>query len=383
MKKLIFSGVAIFSVVAFNACKKSETLASVDPVPQSAVTNIYLAGSELNAAGTFDIAKYWKNGVATSLTDGTKEAGVTSIFVSGNDIYVLVEETTQPQGPNTATVAVAKYFKNGVPTTLQASNPRVSKLVVLANDVYVSGYEYPLSGANTPRVPKYWKNGIPITLPNGNSNIVGYVSSMCISGNDIYVCGTGYNLAGVGIVKYWKNGVPFDLPNGTKTTYARDIFVSGTDVYVVGDEHDNSVSIYNSKVKYWKNGISTDVTDGNLRAFASTIFVTGTDVYVGYNEDNLGNTTQAPIIGSCKYWKNGVVTNIQTGGITTVVGNSTSSSTPYLSGLFVLNGDLYSCGYSPNSSTNINDYNSYWKNTTGYKLTGNGINIGSIFITNQ
>ena len=43
---------------------------------------MYIVGYEGN------VAKYWKNGVATSLTDGIKSTDATDIFVSGNDVYV-------------------------------------------------------------------------------------------------------------------------------------------------------------------------------------------------------------------------------------------------------------------------------------------------------
>jgi hypothetical protein len=41
--------------------------------------NVYVAGYEYN--GTERVAKYWKNGQAVALTDGTNGAGATSIFV--------------------------------------------------------------------------------------------------------------------------------------------------------------------------------------------------------------------------------------------------------------------------------------------------------------
>ncbi|MEP6467993.1 MAG: hypothetical protein ABJB05_16900, partial [Parafilimonas sp.] len=41
--------------------------------------DVYLGGTEYN--GSRYVAKVWKNGIATNLTDGSKNAGVSSVFV--------------------------------------------------------------------------------------------------------------------------------------------------------------------------------------------------------------------------------------------------------------------------------------------------------------
>ncbi len=69
MKKLF---TLLLITFAFSACNES--------VPEKKVaTAVYVAGREGN------VAKYWKNGVATSLTDGVNLATAKSIFVSGQD----------------------------------------------------------------------------------------------------------------------------------------------------------------------------------------------------------------------------------------------------------------------------------------------------------
>ncbi len=72
-------------------------------------TDVYVAGNESN--GTKDVAKVWKNGVATSLSNGANDARANSVYVSGTDVYVAGYESN-------GTKSVAKVWKNGVATSL-------------------------------------------------------------------------------------------------------------------------------------------------------------------------------------------------------------------------------------------------------------------------
>ena len=65
--------IIVFCLVIFLSCSKSSD--SVDSV------NVYVAGYEYTAFTI--VAKYWKNGNAISLTDGSNVALAYSIFVSG------------------------------------------------------------------------------------------------------------------------------------------------------------------------------------------------------------------------------------------------------------------------------------------------------------
>jgi hypothetical protein len=47
------------------------------------------------------------------------------------------------------------------------------------------------------------------------------------------------------------------------------VYVSGTDVYVAGDEYSGTKSV----AKFWKNGVATSLTNGSNDAFAYSIFV--------------------------------------------------------------------------------------------------------------
>ena len=67
----------LFCLLAVVACKKTK----------NPVIEVYVAGYELNTAGK-QVAKVWKNGVVTALTNGQQHAIANSVYVSGNDVFL-------------------------------------------------------------------------------------------------------------------------------------------------------------------------------------------------------------------------------------------------------------------------------------------------------
>ena len=242
------------------------------------IGNVYVVGSLSNS--TYDIATIWKNGVPTSLTNGTANAAAKSVFVSGTDVYVAGWE-------HIGSFNIARIWKNGLGTSLSALNTNgiANSVFVLGTDVYVAGYEI-IGGYDVARV---WKNGVGTSLPSG---IQGFTFSIYVSGTDVYV--TGYS-GGVGsggglsVATLWKNGIPTYYTDGTYNAYAKSVYVSGTDVYVTGQ---------GSGARMWKNGVPVNLTNGYD---ANSVLVSGTDVYVA-GSYNSGISFAASV------WKNGVVT---------------------------------------------------------------------------
>src|SRR5258708_5200257 len=210
--------IMFLSILGLWSCQKSIDKTS-DPgagnLSKSSV-NIYVAGEEANAPGlgvTGSFAKYWKNGKAVNLTNGSSYAYATSIFVSGSDIYVSSYEYLRYG------YFRADYWKNGsnVNLTYGLIQAQTKSIFVSGSDVYVAGWQDGTGAA-------YWKNGSRVTL----SSAGGTTSSVVVSGTDVYVAGYAAN----GCATYWKNGNPITL--SSKTSYATSIVVSGTDVYVAG-----------------------------------------------------------------------------------------------------------------------------------------------------
>lgn len=132
------------------AAVKARNGRSLVAAQANTLTDVYVAGFENN--GTSDVAKVWKNGIATALTDGTNNAEATAVHVSGADVYVAGREFN-------GSVFVAKVWKNGVATPLTNGtfNARVVSIFVSGADVYVAGFE----GSATNNVAKVWKTPWP------------------------------------------------------------------------------------------------------------------------------------------------------------------------------------------------------------------------------
>jgi sulfur transfer complex TusBCD TusB component (DsrH family) len=336
-----YSLAALSVILCLLACGKNDNNTAIPPI--QTVDKISVANN---------VAKLWKNGVAVPLTDGFKDASANSVYVTGNDVYIVGYE-------NNGSKNVAKIWKNGMVTSLTdgSKNAQARSVFISGNDVYVAGYEYDQSNTITKAV--LWKNGIATSLTDGSFE--GIATSVYVINTDVYVAGYSSKVTGgvsIKVATLWKNGLTTalsDIPSS-----AASIYVSANDVYVAGEEHPNTDVL----VKIWKNGSALPSSDNFKNSVINSIFVSGSDIYTVGKQVKPLNTGSGVF---ASIWKNNTLTNL-------------TDKESIANSVFVAGNDVYVAGfvYSGTKTTvtgnnTVNDFGNniaqVWKNGVGTSLT--------------
>lgn len=190
--------------VAFPLSIASDALQSFATSIAVSGKDVYIAGREIKTTGVFP--KLWKNSNPIDVNAGTLNAQFEAITISGTDIFLAGNS-----GPS-STRQVATYWKNGVAFSLSvdanSTYSIASSIAVSGSDIYVAGWEMNSEGII---VAKFWRNGVATSLSDGTVSQKAY--SIAVSGNDIYITGDG-PISNTSIL--WKNGKavpPFDGTN--------------------------------------------------------------------------------------------------------------------------------------------------------------------------
>ncbi|WP_036381195.1 IPT/TIG domain-containing protein [Muricauda sp. MAR_2010_75] len=273
------------------------------------------------------VAKIWKNGVATNLTDGTAFGAATSVFVDGSDIYacgIVLGENDIP---------TAQVWKNGehLYTLTDSSNFGVAhSIYVFEGNIYVVGSE---TNENDTAIANIWKNGSLFGALTDDSVEGALASEIFVNATGIYTAGYEESVQHEnGTPKLWEDNTQIDLTDETYHGRAYSVYAVGSDIYVAGyEENDNGIWV----AKYWKNGMVTNLSDGSQNADAQSIFVMGQDVYVAGSYYEGQETFQQAVV-----WKNGTPTNMGS------MGSGASSvyvydEDVYVGGLELLGENLY------------------------------------------
>ena len=319
----------------------------------TAVDNVYSVqqNKDVYVAGSIDRkAVVWKNGVVHALTDGSRNAEALSVFVKGNDVYVVGYERIAENR------SIAKLWINGTVHNLTDGRGEgmASSVFVFNERVFVAGYDtemkrdidFPIA------VPKVWVDGVSRIFTDGTTHdelTSAYARAVYVHGDDVYVGVTEEWGAGGSVL--WKNGVPqyrFDndatissifvshdvyvagggkwhgtvWKNGVRQnieledkdaifpSYVNSVFVYGNDVYAAGSERMGENWENSKNVAFlWKNGKAQRLTERNREGKALSVYVCDGDVFVvGYETNSAGQNV-------AKLWKNGVAQNLTQGNV--------------------------------------------------------------------
>ncbi|WP_235305952.1 InlB B-repeat-containing protein [Porphyromonas canoris] len=240
-----------------------------------------------------------KNGKDFNLGSYAPDATIkSSVFVYDGDIYVTGNRGENYGGTRYKDLYVMK-IKSPLPGgTFETDSKKMERKGIMAfseglfitnGDVYVAGYEVAKrpNYQSTYQRAVLWKNGKMQTLED-NPSAEPEARSVFVSGANVYVVGD----YGGGVL--WKNGTRMDLasPDGSKKTDAYSVFVSGNDIYIGGAAIYQDKPIDTGKPLIWKNNVP--FVWGKQGGIYS-IFVSGNDLYAsGYGPKGT-------------VWKNGTV----------------------------------------------------------------------------
>jgi hypothetical protein len=245
--------------------------------------DVYVAGFEGWYGASYDRATLWTNGSAKRLSDGPSQAY--SVHVSGGNVYVAGIE--YEGGGQRATL-----WTNGSAQRLGGGQSAAYSVAVSpGGDVYVAGIEY----VGSRHYATLWKNGAAERLASGppdSPDASSVARSVCVSGDDVYVAGTGtisgadpadpYDRYHVWRATLWENGVPRRLSEDEDGSVAYSVFASGGDVRVAGAKYGPGPYVGPTpRATLWENGAPRRLSDGY--SYAQSVFVLGADVYAaGY-----------------------------------------------------------------------------------------------------
>tara|TARA_R110002051_G_scaffold235393_3_gene296898 strand:+ start:870 stop:2714 length:1845 start_codon:yes stop_codon:yes gene_type:complete len=252
-------------------------------------SGVYVAGYQKTNEGVF-VATLWKNGVPQALTDGTKNAEANSVYVDGNNVYVVGYYTFVDK-------RLAVLWKNGEATVLSSGlgNADAKSVVVYNGVAYVAGNEM-INGSNQAML---WKDdgSAAVSLPTQDYIAESYASSVEVDNNgNIQIGGyTKHEGNYFGII-HWKNEEIESFLN--QPARPGKVYSIAFDVvnYFTGYKFDDVAN--RDRAGFWENGLNninyTNVSNGANNAYGQSICITSDINYIaGY--ETIGGKSVATV----------------------------------------------------------------------------------------
>jgi len=351
-----------FCIISCN--KDKDITQNPIPAPVAISADVYVAGAEFN--GTVYVAKLWKNGTAYNVSDGTKNAVATGVYVKGLDVYVSFTD-------NTSGRRRAKLWKNGTETTLlfpDINDPFVESAANGICNGVVAGYYQTASTGRS--VAVYWDDNGSKQLSNPATNnaeatgihikTINNFTRTSVSGNVETNNNGTYQQRAFFFGNQFSNPSLNILSGAQAAGYGYASFINDNGfTYTAGR--------YAGLPILWFEGGSS-ITMSNNPGFAYGLCVTGyTNVYVAGSELLNGKYI-------AKLWSG----DYQTGSLqSTNLGNGQYQSGA--TGVQVIDGNTFVCSdeYDGTGKT----FAKYWKNGTPVVVGGAGSYANAIYIVKK
>ncbi|HJT49035.1 MAG TPA: sialidase family protein [Nitrososphaeraceae archaeon] len=287
----------------------SSTGESLNPKVTAFRNNVYVVWEDTSSSnGTSDIlfAKSADNGAtfssATNLSNNLGESSNPQIFASGNNVYVVWEDTTSGNGDilfarspnNGATFGKATNLSNNLGKA--GSEPSDPQIFASGNNVYVVWKNSSPTGTGSILFARSPNNGATFSNATNLSNNLGESSNPQIfaSGNNVYVVWEDYPLANalknqILFARSTSNGSTFEniisINNSTGESLNPKVTAFRNNVYVVWE--DTSSSDSNSDILFARSpnngatfGKAIKVTVTPSRPSDPQIFASENNVYL-------------------------------------------------------------------------------------------------------
>ena len=273
------------------------------------IGDVYVGGFTTKPNGN-RVATVWVNGNPAPLTDGTTDAWVQSVAISGQNVYAFGGDHAGPGGALLPTVwmtnqppdqPLTQPFAGADFQTTHYGDGGLDTSPFLCGTV--SGGTPYLAGAQTAvgqpgNTLTIWTSGQAQAYPGASPSLIGNPTGIAATqagtGTDVYVAGSTTDTSvanSPNTAVYWKNGTPMPLTDGSQDAMANGLTIFNGQVLVVGQ-----IGASPTQATLWMADGTSAVLPAQwqLAAIANGVAVGNAGIFVG-GTDTMGTMTVAKV----------------------------------------------------------------------------------------